>query len=86
MKRVLQAICALALIAVLMGCSFGTAATTKEEVPTTQVLASVNSAPHGSEAPAVDKASAEMAALKSVLAGLGLILVGCSGLFILERS
>lgn len=86
LKRILQVFCSVSLIAVLMGGSLNTTAreTVSEDAPTTQVLASVSTSGRTTELP-VSK-DMEMAALTSVLAGLGLILVGCSGLFILERS
>ena len=84
LKRIFQLLCSVALIAVLMSGSLTTTAKETESTPSNQVLASVGTSSVNREV-TVNR-DTEMAALASVMAGLGLILVGCFGLFVLDRS
>ena len=94
MKRICTMLFAAVLVVVLMGCGMAINAPAETESPSNQVLASVG----GSSAKSMQANTAsdllrnrlgmngDRASLVSVAGGVGLILIGCAGLYLLENT
>lgn len=94
MKRICTMLFAAVLVVVLMGCSMVINAPAETDSPSNQVLASVG----GSSAKSMQANTAsdllrnrlgmngDRASLVSVAGGVGLILIGCAGLYLLENT
>lgn len=94
MKRICTMLFAAVLVVVLMGCGMAINAPAETDSPSNQVLASVG----GSSAKNMQADTAsdllrnrlgmngDRASLVSVAGGVGLILIGCAGLYLLENT
>ena len=94
MKRICTMLFAAVLVVVLMGCGMAINAPAETDSPSNQVLASVG----GSSAKSMQADTAsdllrnrlgmngDRASLVSVVGGVGLILIGCAGLYLLENT
>lgn len=94
MKRICTMLFAAVLVVVLMGCGMAINAPAETDSPSNQVLASVG----GSSAKSMQANTAsdllrnrlgmngDRASLVSVAGGVGLILTGCAGLYLLENT
>ena len=94
MKRICTMLFAAVLVVVLMGCGMAINAPAETDSPSNQVLASVG----GSSAKSMQADTAsdllrnrlgmngDRASLVSVAGGVGLILIGCAGLYLLEST
>ncbi|MCI7542626.1 MAG: hypothetical protein MSB08_06315 [Subdoligranulum sp.] len=94
MKRICTMLFAAVLVVVLMGCGMAINAPAETDSPSNQVLASVG----GSSAKSMQANTAsdllrnrlgmngDRASLVSVAGGVGLILIGCAGLYLLENT
>lgn len=94
MKRICTMLFAAVLVVVLMGCGMVINAPAEADSPSNQVLASVG----GSSAKSMQADTAsdllrnrlgmngDRASLVSVAGGVGLILIGCAGLYLLENT
>ena len=94
MKRICTMLFAAVLVVVLMGCGMVIKAPPETDSPSNQVLASVG----GSSAKSMQANTAsdllrnrlgmngDRASLVSVAGGVGLILIGCAGLYLLENT
>ena len=94
MKRICTMLFAAVLVVVLMGCGMAINAPAETDSPSNQVLASVG----GSSAKSMQANTAsdllrnrlgmngDRASLVSVAGGVGLILIGCVGLYLLENT
>ena len=94
MKRICTMLFAAVLVVVLMGCGMAINAPAETDSPSNQVLASVG----GSSAKSMQADTAsdllrnrlgmngDRASLVSVAGGVGLILIGCVGLYLLENT
>ncbi len=94
MKRICTMLFAAVLVVVLMGCGMAINAPAETDSPSNQVLASVG----GSSAKSMQANTAsdllrnrlgmngDRASLVSVVGGVGLILIGCAGLYLLENT
>lgn len=94
MKRICTMLFAAVLVVVLMGCGMAINAPAETDSPSNQVLASVG----GSSAKSMQADAAsdllrnrlgmngDRASLVSVAGGVGLILIGCAGLYLLENT
>lgn len=94
MKRICTMLFAAVLVVVLMGCGMAINAPAETDFPSNQVLASVG----GSSAKSMQADAAsdllrnrlgmngDRASLVSVAGGVGLILIGCAGLYLLENT
>lgn len=94
MKRICTMLFAAVLVVVLMGCGMAINAPAETDSPSNQVLASVG----GSSAKSMQANTAsdllrnrlgmngDRASLMSVAGGVGLILIGCAGLYLLENT
>lgn len=94
MKRICTMLFAALLVVVLMGCGMAINAPAETDSPSNQVLASVG----GSSAKNMQADTAsdllrnrlgmngDRASLVSVAGGVGLILIGCAGLYLLENT
>lgn len=94
MKRICTMLFAAVLVVVLMGCGMAINAPAETDSPSNQVLASVG----GSSAKSMQTDTAsdllrnrlgmngDRASLVSVAGGVGLILIGCAGLYLLENT
>lgn len=94
MKRICTMLFAAVLVVVLMGCGMAINAPAETGSPSNQVLASVG----GSSAKNMQADTAsdllrnrlgmngDRASLVSVAGGVGLILIGCAGLYLLENT
>ena len=94
MKRICTMLFAAVLVVVLMGCGMAINAPAETDSPSNQVLASVG----GSSAKSMQANTAsdllrnrlgmngDRASLESVAGGVGLILIGCAGLYLLENT
>lgn len=94
MKRICTMLFAAILVVVLMGCGMAINAPAETDSPSNQVLASVG----GSSAKSMQADTAsdllrnrlgmngDRASLVSVAGGVGLILIGCAGLYLLENT
>ena len=94
MKRICTMLFAAVLVVVLMGCGMVISAPAETDSPSNQVLASVG----GSSAKSMQANTAsdllrnrlgmngDRASLVSVAGGVGLILIGCAGLYLLENT
>lgn len=94
MKRICTILFAAVLVVVLMGCGMVINAPAETDSPSNQVLASVG----GSSAKSMQANTAsdllrnrlgmngDRASLVSVAGGVGLILIGCAGLYLLENT
>lgn len=94
MKRICTMLFAAVLVVVLMGCGMAINAPAETDSPSNQVLASVG----GSSAKSMQADTAsdllrnrlgmngDRASLVSVAGGVGLILIGCAGLYLLENT
>lgn len=94
MKRICTMLFAAVLVVVLMGCSMSLSAAAAPAVPQSQVLASVGTGsaqPQQGDASSTDILRARLglngdrASAVSIVGGLGLIAVGCAGLYLLEK-
>lgn len=94
MKRICTMLFAAVLVVVLMGCSMVINAPAETDSPSNQVLASVGSS--SAKSMQANTASdllrnrlgmnGDRASLVSVAGGVGLILIGCAGLYLLENT
>ena len=94
MKRICTMLFAAVLVVVLMGCGMVIKAPAETDSPSNQVLASVG----GSSAKSMQANTAsdllrnrlgmngDRASQVSVAGGVGLILIGCAGLYLLENT
>lgn len=94
MKRICTMLFAAVLVVVLMGCGMVVNTPAETDSPSNQVLASVG----GSSAKSMQADTAsdllrnrlgmngDRASLVSVAGGVGLILIGCAGLYLLENT
>ena len=94
MKRICTMLFAAVLVVVLMGCGMAINAPAETDSPSNQVLASVG----GSSAKSTQANTAsdllrnrlgmngDRASLVSVAGGVGPILIGCAGLYLLENT
>lgn len=94
MKRICTMLFAAVLVVVLMGCGMAINAPAETDSTSNQVLASVG----GSSAKSMQANTAsdllrnrlgmngDRASLVSVAGGVGLILIGCAGLYLLENT
>ena len=94
MKRICTMLFAAVLVVVLMGCGMVINTPAETDSPSNQVLASVG----GSSAKSMQADTAadllrnrlgmngDRASLVSVAGGVGLILIGCAGLYLLENT
>lgn len=94
MKRICTMLFAAVLVVVLMGCGMVINTPAETDSPSNQVLASVG----GSSAKSMQANTAsdllrnrlgmngDRASLVSVAGGVGLILIGCAGLYLLENT
>lgn len=94
MKRICTMLFAAVLVVVLMGCGMAINAPAETDSPSNQVLASVG----GSSTKSMQANTAsdllrnrlgmngDRASLVSVAGGVGLILIGCAGLYLLENT
>ena len=94
MKRICTMLFAAVLVVVLMGCGMAINAPAETDSPSNQVLASVG----GSSAKSMQANTAsdllrnrlgmngDRASLVSVAGGVGLIFIGCAGLYLLENT
>lgn len=94
MKRICTMLFAAVLVVVLMGCGMAINTPAETDSPSSQVLASVG----GSSAKNMQADTAsdllrnrlgmngDRASLVSVAGGVGLILIGCAGLYLLENT
>lgn len=94
MKRICTMLFAAVLVVVLMGCGMAINAPAETDSPSNQVLASVG----GSSAKSMQADTAsdllrgrlgmngDRASLVSVAGGVGLIFIGCAGLYLLENT
>lgn len=94
MKRICTMLFAAVLVVVLMGCGMAINAPAETDSPSNQVLASVGGSP--AKSMQANTASdllrnrlgmnGDRASLVSVVGGVGLILIGCAGLYLLENT
>lgn len=93
MKRICTILFAAILVVVLMGCSMSLSAASEQSSPSSQVLASVGKVgdtPTENSTASVGSLQAigvkdSFASTFSVAAGVVLIFVGCTGLYLLEK-
>lgn len=94
MKRICTMLFAAVLVVVLMGCGMAINAPAETDSPSNQVLASVGgSSAKNMQADAASDLlrnrlgmNGDRASLVSVAGGVGLILIGCAGLYLLENT
>lgn len=96
MKRICTMLFGAVLVCVLMGCGLGLSSPAQASAPQSQVLASVDSGSTSASAQ-TDVSSTDLlrarlglngdrASAVSIVGGVGLILVGCAGLYLLEKT